>query len=173
MSTTTRPLGTILEARWEATVESCRVVVARGQAGAAQNKYERAACREIVTLARDVERREVIETVLAFYLLAYHQQRRLKSDRAFRFELVRMVRRLGRMNSGRLANGKLVYRELPPKAVEEMARLLIEAFGAAGVHLARHEEREVERRRLETNELHDALRLVGKAPPDVKLTAPA
>ena len=39
---------------------------------------------------------------------------------------------------------KRVYRDLAPKATECLADLLVEAFGQAGVHLARLERQQVE-----------------------------
>jgi hypothetical protein len=156
MQKRTMALQSILENRWRDVVGYCTNYVAEWQRGNASIRHWREASQEIITLSREAEPREVVEVAVAMYVLAYDQPRLFRSDRAFRFELVRQVRRLGGMNAG-IRWGKRVYRELSPRTIEVLAKLLIGAFGTAGVHLGELHQREAEKKRQEMNELHAAL----------------
>jgi hypothetical protein len=102
----------------------------------AGNSSERIAAREVVKLAEHVEPREVVETVLAMFLLEQDQPRRFRSDPAFRTQLVRRTRGLSEVNAGTwydAATGKTkrAYKELAPRANAVLGQWLAELFGGA------------------------------------------
>jgi hypothetical protein len=104
----------------------------------------------------------VVETALAMFMLQELEPRRFRSDEAFRTQLVRRVRGLTEVNAGEYydhASGKTkrAYRELTPRATAVLGLWLAEAFGGAGLHLARLELTEWEKKNEERRELHKAL----------------
>lgn len=90
----------ILAARWEALTAHCRGIVRRAEAGHAYLRQERAAALQALRLAGNVAPEKVVQTALAMYLLQDHRPTRFRSDKAFRFELVRRVRGLAAVNAG-------------------------------------------------------------------------
>jgi hypothetical protein len=106
--------------------------------------------------------RQVIEVVLAMYVMEGQDPRRSRSDTAYRFQLVRRTRALADVNAGlrydhRSDKVRRVYRELTPKAVRIIGQWLADAIGGAGVHLANLEREDHERRTREQVQLHEAL----------------
>ena len=89
-------------------------------------------------------------------------QRRFRSDDAFRTQLARRVRRLTDANAAFYFDpvadkGKRVYRDLTPRAAKVFASWLAEALGGAGIHLARLELRDIEKGKQDRLELRSAL----------------
>lgn len=148
----------ILAARWEALVGHCRGVKERAAAGHPYVRHELAAALQALRVAENVEPMRVVQAALAMYLLQDHRPARFRSDRAFRFELVRRVRGLAAVNAGeyydhKAGRSRRVYSDVPPRVVETLAYWLVEAFGGAGLALAGKEREEDakaadERRRL-------------------------
>ena len=156
------PLWGQLEGRWGTVVEHAQGVVNAFERGQAGFSHERRAAQEVVKLDGDVEASRIVETVLAMYLLLDDQPRRFKSDAGFRAQLVRRVRGLTDMNVGSFWDDeagkvKRVYKDLPPRAVVVMARWLTEAFGGAGAHLAKLEQRDRQEQEIERLDLRKAL----------------
>ncbi|WP_244424602.1 hypothetical protein [Methylobacterium nodulans] len=113
-------------------------------------------------LAADVEPKAVVETALAMFLLLEAEPRRFRSDAGFRTQLVRRVRGLTDMNAGTFwenDTGKVrrVYKDVPPRAIVVMGQWLAEAFGGAGTHMARLEERDRQERENARQDFHKAL----------------
>jgi hypothetical protein len=139
------PAWADLDAAWQEVVDENRAAVdAIQRSGRPFIGWEHQAQTEIVRLAQYVKSREIVENVLALYLMAYEEPRRIKTDRAFKFQLVRRVRALTEVNAGvtwdqHRRRTKRVYRDLPPRATEHMAELIVAALGAAGVNVAQHE----------------------------------
>ena len=84
---------------------------------------------------------EAIETVIAVYVMQEIEPRRFRSGRAFRFQLVRRLRRLTDVNVGEYwdqtaGRTKRVYRDLPPRVTEVFARIVTETIGGPCMHLA-------------------------------------
>ena len=157
------PLWPGIEARWAALVDHCRGVVATALDGRAMNRDERTACHEVVKLAEHVEPAEVVETALALYLMHEQQPRRFLSDDAFRHQLSRRLRGLAEVNAGTWFDHttnkvKRVYRDLPATATQVMGAMLVEAFGLAGLLLARREAEDAEKQRREIEDLAQAVK---------------
>jgi hypothetical protein len=131
-----------LEARWAETLASCRNHIAEARAGVIFNRDRLKASFELLKLDGVVAPRDVVEAVLAVFLLQEQEPRRFKSDRAFLFQLARRVRVLSEMNAGVYYNHvtgrmKRVYRDLKPAATEALGGILVESFGAAALYIAR------------------------------------
>ena len=156
------PLWDQLTARWGTVVEHAQGIQAAHERGQTGYVFERKAAQEVLKLAGDVEVSVILETALAMYLLEADQPRRFRSDAAFRAQLVRRVRGLTDMNVGSFWDNeagkvKRVYKDLAPRAVVVMAQWLAEAFGPAGAHLAKMEERDRQKQQDEQQELRKAL----------------
>ncbi|ACA15369.1 hypothetical protein M446_0815 [Methylobacterium sp. 4-46] len=156
------PLWGQLEARWATIVSHAQGIVDgyhRGQVGYA---FERRAAQEVLKLAADVEPKAVVETALAMFLLLEAEPRRFRSDAGFRAQLVRRVRGLTDMNVGTYWDDesgtmKRVYREVPPRAIVVMGQWLAEAFGGAGTHMARLEEKDRQERESARQDFYKSL----------------
>jgi len=151
-----------LDRRWLAVVDHARSVIAYFESGKAGQRYERKAAHEVIKITDATTPRDVVETVLAMFMMQELEPRRFRTDAAFRFQLVRRVRALADMSAGQYYDHKTnkvrrVYRELSPRAMAVIGQWLAEALGVAGVHLARLEQRDEERQRNERLELHKAL----------------
>jgi len=90
------------------------------------------------------------------------EPRRFASDAGFRFELVRRMRALAHVNAGLAYSHKTgkvrrVYREMSPKAVAILGQWLADALGGAGLHLAKLDRDDEERRKTERAKLYEAL----------------
>lgn len=153
---------TLLDARWEAVTGHCRGIVERAAGGAPYVRHERAAALQVLRLAENVPAPKVVQTALAMYLLLEDRQTRFRSDRAFRFELVRRVRGLTAVNAGEYYDHKAgrtrrVYTDPAPQVVEVMAGWLVEAFGGAGLALAGKERDEAQKASNEQQRLAAAM----------------
>ncbi len=157
------PLWAKLEARWKAVVSLAEEIVAECRTGKPMNRDKRRAAREIVKLAGAVQPREIIETVLALYLLQDQEPRKIKGDTAFRTQMVRRVRGLTVLNAEawpcpKTGKPKRAYEELSPKAVTVMSGWLAQALGEAGLLMAKLERRDHEDRQKELRNYHEALK---------------
>ncbi len=99
------------------------------------------------------------------YLLLALEPRRFRSARAFWFQLVRRVRALAEVNVGsrfdpRTERIKRVYRDLPPRAIEALARIIVEAIGVAGGRLAQLELRDRQRQADQRARLYEELEAI-------------
>jgi hypothetical protein len=79
-------------------------------------------------------------TVAALFLMRDQESYRFVSDQAFRFQLVRLWRSNTRLSFGSYYNEKTdktvaVYKPLPPRVIEAIAGLLIEAYSRFGAHV--------------------------------------
>lgn len=153
---------TLLAARWEAVTGHCRGIVESAEGGASYVRHERAAALQVLRLTENVQTAKVVQTALAMYLLLEDRQTRFRSDRAFRFELVRRVRGLTAVNAGeyydhRAGRTRRVYTDPTPRVVEVMAGWLVESFGGAGLALAGKEREEAASQVQERQRLSDAL----------------
>ncbi len=156
------PAWNQLKDRWLTVVDHAKSVIAYFNSGQAGSMYERKAALEIVKVADAVEPFAVVEVVLAMFVMQDQQPRRFRTDTAFRVQLVRRTRALADVSVGRSYDpkrGKVrrVYRELPPKAALFIGQWLASALGGAGLHLARLEKEDEERRVTERLALHKSL----------------
>jgi hypothetical protein len=136
------PAWAKLDRLWHALVDENRAAIGAVQRdGRCVITWEYQAQTDIVRLAAHVSPREIVETVLAIYVMAYQEPRRFTGDKAFMFQLVRRVRALTEANAGitwdhQRRRNKRVYRDLPPRATEHMGVLIVSALGASGVQIA-------------------------------------
>lgn len=149
-----------MEARWCALVESLRPLA---ESSHPTNKHARRAARELVKLGIHVPAQEIVDTVLAMYLMQEYEPRRFRSDEAFDCQLVRRIRGLTTLSRGAWTNpntGKVhtATLELEPRTAEAMAMYVKQALGGAGVRLAALERNDEERKRKEAMEYHEQLR---------------
>ena len=139
------PAWKALEGRWLTLVEHAHAELITYKQGIAHVRQHRLAYEEILKLANHVKPVEVVETVLAVYLMLEQEPRRFRSDDGFRFQLARRVRALTEVNQGtwydhRTQRVKRVYRDTAPKTTAFLGELLAETLGAAGLHVARLEQ---------------------------------
>jgi len=151
------------EARWQTVLDHARSIIAEAKRGVPGNRYERTAASEVVVLGEVVTPRAIIQTVFAMYLLQEHDPRRLRSDEAFRAQLIRRLRGLTEANvdeweGGAGGRAKHVQRDIPPRAVLIMAQWVGEALGGVGVHLSRLERRDREAQAASAAGLAEAMR---------------
>jgi hypothetical protein len=151
-----RAVQRIMAENWESVVAFARQEMAAYFAGRAMRTHYRRTCQEIEKLADNVEFRDILTTGLGMFLLRDHDPRMFVSDRAFRFQLVRRLRGLTDVNAGEWFNndtGKVqrAYRELPPRAAEEMAGVFVPFFARAAAHTIRvdREDREKKQAKVE------------------------
>lgn len=145
-----KPLLTRLEARWGALITYAESVreEARSKPMA---RYRREAAIEMLRIGKNVRPREVIETVLAMYVMQDQEPRRFKNDPAFKTQMVRRVRGLTRLNAdswtdAKTGKSKLVYRDLSQRTITIMSNWIAEALGPAGVMFARLERKDHEKK---------------------------
>jgi len=151
-----------LDSRWLSVVDHARSIIAHFNSGKAGLGYERRAAYEVQKIADAARPRDVVEVVLAVFIMQEMEPRRFRSDTAFRFQLVRRVRALADVNAGLSYDNKSnkvrrVYRELSPRAIAVIGQWIAEALGGAGIHLARLEREDEGRQKAERLELHKAL----------------
>jgi len=151
-----------LKLMWGAVITDAQATLEQSRKGQAMPSFKRTTALELVKLSNAVKPEEVIETVLAMYILHDQEPRKIKSDRALLTQMVRRVRGLTPLNAGSWIDGstgkrKVAYRELSPRTVECMGKKLAAVFGPAGVTLARLEREDHQRRQRELTEYHQAL----------------
>jgi hypothetical protein len=151
-----------LEERWRALIDHSKGIMAGYYSGRAGVGYERRAAEEVIKLGNDVEPRQVLETVAAMVMMQEFEPRRFRSDRAFWIQLARRLRALTDMNFGERYNHQTrkvrrCYREFSPRAAEVLGRWLAQTLGTAGLHLARLEQAEHDKKAKERQELGEAL----------------
>jgi hypothetical protein len=156
-----KPLLTQLEARWGAVITYAEGVLEEAQSKP-MVRYRREAAIEMLSIGKNVQPRDVIETVLTMYIMQDQEPRRFKSDQAFRTQLVRRVRGLTRLNAdswtdARTGKRKLVYRDLSQRTVTIMGDWIAEALGPAGLMFARLERKDHEKKQEALLAFRDAL----------------
>jgi hypothetical protein len=156
-----KPLLTQLEARWGA-VQRYAETVREEARSKPMVRYKREAAIETLRIGNNVKPRDIIETVLAMYIMQDQESRRFKNDQAFRTQLVRRVRGLTRLNAdawtdAKTGKRKLVYRDLSQRTVTIMGGWIAEALGPAGIMFARLERRDHEKEQEELIAFRDAL----------------
>jgi hypothetical protein len=152
----------ILAHRWEALARHARDTLEKYFAGTPSSRVTVKAAEQVRVVADNVPTELVVNTALAMYLLLDYHPRRFRSDRAFDFQLVRRVRGLTAVNAGaywdqKANRPKRVYRDLPPRVVETLAVWLKDAFGTAGVMLAKKEGQDAQKAQDERKRLASAL----------------
>ena len=151
-----------LDERWRALVDHAEGILAEFARGRPGFRYERLAAQEVVKLAGDVKPREIVEVTAAVVMMRELEPRYFRSDDAFWMQLARRVRSTTDLHVGERWDNvrqrvRRHYRELNPRAALTLGRWLAKTLGIGGLHIARLELGERERKAQETRELHDAL----------------
>lgn len=156
-----KPLLPQLEARWRAVISYAEGVREEARCKP-MVRYRREAAIELLRIGSNVKPSDVIETVLAMYVMQDQDPRRFKGDQAFRTQLVRRIRGLTRLNAdswidGKTGKRKLVYRDLSQRTVTIMSSWIAEALGPAGIMFARLERRDHDKKQEELLAFREAL----------------
>ena len=153
----------ILSDRWARLVEHAQETLDNHGSGEPAVIHRIKAAEQVCKLADTASPQEVIQTELEMKLLQDAQPHRFKSDGAFGVQLVRRVRSLADMSTGRYWDPKTkrmkaVYRDFPPASAAVLAGYLSDAFGSAGLQLASVERRaKVDHAAIERQRLADAI----------------
>jgi hypothetical protein len=86
-----KPLLSQLEARWRA-VQTYAEGVREEARSKPMVRFRREAAIETLRIGKSVQARDLIETVLAVYVMQDQEPRRFKGDQAFTTQLIRRVR---------------------------------------------------------------------------------
>lgn len=148
--------------RWEALASYAEEQLQSQQRGVPMSRHLMEAMNELRKLRQFAELEAVIEVTLAMYLLEDDSPRRFRSHQAFGRQMVRRVRALvdghiGTYYDTETGAVKRVYRDSKPRTTDTLAKFLVEAFGVAGVSLARLERTDRERKAQEQASLNRAL----------------
>lgn len=162
MKNAANPVWRKADERWLGIVGMAEGVIDRFATGRPGFGWERRAAVEVVKLSQHVAAREIVETVLAMYLMQDLEPRRFSSERAFRTQMVRRIRGLTEVNAGQWldpGSGKLkrAYSELPPRVTGAIAGWLVSALGGIGVYLAKLETEKARKEQQDRRELAEAL----------------
>jgi hypothetical protein len=127
-----------LDHQWDVIVERAWASDRDAKVGQAFYKPAYQAAQEVLKLSKDVKSADVTNVCLAMYSLLAFDGRLINDDNSFKVQLVKAVRKLGTIGLGarwddRQNRARKMYRSMPPRAVEEMARWLGAAYGFAGV----------------------------------------
>jgi len=125
-------------------------------------RYRREAAQEVLRLNTGANLSDVIETLLALYIMQDQEPRRFKSDNGFRAQLVRRVRGVSALNAQtwvdqKTGKEKRVYRDLAPGTVAVLGQWFATYLGEAGLFFAKRERRDEERKTQELAEFRQAL----------------
>lgn len=156
------PTWQLLRDRWKALEGIAETNLNRYAAGTPYNRYAQEAWSNIAKLGANAQAMDIIETVLAMFLLQEENPYRFQSDEAFGGQLVRRVRNLAPTSiatyyDDKTDKAKRVYRDLKPKTMHILAKIFQETFGVAGLTVARLEQQENDQKRAERESLHAAL----------------
>lgn len=132
----------LMAARWEAAVELARDTLGTYEMGVPMFYDQRRTASEIDGIAQEADVVAVVDTVIAMYLIAEFEPRRFSGHRGFLFQLVRRLRGLAEANCGTWQDyltGKMkrVYRDIPAKATEQVAAVVVEALGSGALTFSR------------------------------------
>jgi hypothetical protein len=109
--------------------------------------WSRQANETIDALGLEADPQQIIDTVLAMHLLRHHQPHRFVSDKAFRFQVVKAVRKLA-PSTKRTYVSKQTWRRvttvihLRARSTELVAAIFLDAFGVAGLVLCQIADKE-------------------------------
>ncbi|WP_157961939.1 hypothetical protein [Acuticoccus kandeliae] len=153
----------IMRRRWAETVDHA-MICERKARSRPYNRYELTAAQEIIKLHSEQRWEDVMYTAAAVVILQEFDPRRFASDRAFTFQLARMVRQLGDVSEGRYhaADGTFQrrYPYFAPKAMAVLGQWLAETFGVLGMRLAQLELKKHELAEAESAALASGLDLL-------------
>jgi hypothetical protein len=117
--------------------------------------WSRQANETIDALGLEADPQEIIDTVLALHLLRHARPQAFASDKAFRTQIVKAVRKLA-PSTKRVFVSKITWRRittvvhLRPRSTALVADMLLQAFGTAGLVLVKIVEKEA------TDQQHEA-----------------
>jgi hypothetical protein len=159
------PVFEMVTANWKAAVAHSRAFFAKdspvGQ-GATYNRIDALTYDQLIKLSDQSEVSDIFNVIAAMYLMQQETPHRFRSDDAFRFQMVRRVRRLSEINAGSFFNPKTgktvrVYRDLPPRVTVRLGRVLVQVFGHLALRLAMLEAADIEKAENEKERFKAAL----------------
>jgi hypothetical protein len=150
-------LWSICEQRWNMLADEWR-----SQPPKTIYRFVRAGARELVRLADTVSARDVMVTLIAFYLLQDHDPRLFKNETGFRTQLVRAIRSLSsgsysEWDGASDGRKRRAMKELDPHTVKYLSGELAVILGPAGLKVAQLERKEEEERRQATLAFYAAM----------------
>jgi hypothetical protein len=156
------PTWAKLDKHWSAVVRIAQNHVEASLTGEPQTRYQGEAWADLARLGQSIEPRAVVEVALAVYLMQDWYPNRFKDDAAFGFQLVRRVRSLDSVAVGtsydhKLGKAKKVYRDMKPRTTAVLAGILQQAFGVAGLTVAKLEAQERQQQESAREEFHNDL----------------
>lgn len=122
-----------LQERWSAVVSKAEETERLWNAGSPMNSYERDAYLELLKVARDVDAQAIAEAMVGMGLMQELSPRSFMDDASYRTQLSRRYRGLTDLNAGTWydhAEGrtKKAYKELSPKAAQQLGQILAVVF---------------------------------------------
>jgi hypothetical protein len=153
----------IIGRRWKAVLAEAQGEIDARESGHATARHHYESAKALQRLAGRVEYETLLETALALLLHLEANPGRYRSDDAFRFQFARIMRRLAPITATGTAwdeaRGRVrkTYRDWSPRLIRSFANRLLDAFGAAGIGLARRLKAAEARRQEEARRLADSL----------------
>ena len=150
-----------VDARWDAVVETAKGIIADIKAGKAYHLGTRQAAASILTIAENVEVKDIIDHVIAVYLMQAFEPTFFRDDHAFNAQLVRILRKTTPANAlfwtTEAGMEKRAYQELTPSARKILATWITTSLGPVGVHLVKLEEVRIDNGATAKAAFHDTL----------------
>ncbi len=145
-------------------------VVCDFENGSPQNWYHLEACRELLKVLRDADAVQCGSVAAGMRLLYEHIPGRFASARGFFFQLTRRFRSLSESNiesytSGTTGDRHRVQRELPPKATEQLWRLLSDGYKPFVNCVIEHERNQAKRKSDAQELLKEGFGTIAEVPP--------
>ncbi len=140
----------IIEEHFEAMVAQAEGVIRCSVAGP-QHRPTVDACRDVVAVSREADRRNAILLVMGMIILHHREQRGVfASQKGFVTQLSRRWRGLTHLHLASYPNlnggrTKLVYRDANRQRAKALGELLIEGLGPCAVSIISAQQREAER----------------------------
>jgi hypothetical protein len=144
------PVWGVMRSRWADCIDEAREYVAQSD-GSFYRETQMKACKELLAVAEQADRDDVINTVTALTWMLSDSPGTFKTHDGLLAQVARRYRHLAPMSkatrydhqSGRV---RLVYRELGHRVNIAMGQMLIDHIGSLGPHLASVEKRRQERK---------------------------
>jgi hypothetical protein len=129
--------------RWREAMRDQRALhAAYFEGGQAMRRWEVRTAQDLIRVDEGVEVKAILVTIAAMFLMAEDMPRLFRDDRAWRYQLVRMVRKLTSTSLGTVYDhraGKVrgIYRVRREAEVMAFERVITEVFGGLAMALAR------------------------------------
>lgn len=118
-------------------------VLAYGRGQGLRNVWHREACYALVKVSLEAEARDIVETVLAMFLLREADPQLFRSETAFLYQVGRRYRALAPSNTGGTRKGTdgdathTYLKDFRGRSLETLGRYLVTGLGGVGVAISR------------------------------------